>query len=146
MSYGGHEFSKETSAYGAGPSGSKGGGGKKGGKSDGDGPQVGNEKKKTPMGDRSLRPVTLRMVLNSDEREGAHYIENREVSYVKIVGCVINDIITSRTSSKVVYEVEDGTGKMDVDECKSGVLESRLYLRTIRWLTPRRGVRGGGGL
>ncbi|KAI9262212.1 hypothetical protein BDA99DRAFT_70499 [Phascolomyces articulosus] len=100
----------------------------------------GNSSGRKPMGEQTLRPVTLKQLGNCQiTQEGTFRIDNADVTQITFVG-VIRGI--TELSTNIQYKIEDGTGQVDVrhwidqtetaeDAQKRADLVEDLYVRVF---------------
>eukprot|EP00568_Trieres_chinensis_P003459 CAMPEP_0183302654 /NCGR_PEP_ID=MMETSP0160_2-20130417/8366_1 /TAXON_ID=2839 ORGANISM="Odontella Sinensis, Strain Grunow 1884" /NCGR_SAMPLE_ID=MMETSP0160_2 /ASSEMBLY_ACC=CAM_ASM_000250 /LENGTH=285 /DNA_ID=CAMNT_0025465455 /DNA_START=169 /DNA_END=1026 /DNA_ORIENTATION=- len=90
-------------------------GGDNGGGGFGSQQSPGGARQRRDYGEQTLVPVTVRMVLNAAKNAEGNVAltDGRELHQVKIVGAVRG---FEEASTKVVFQVEDGTGLIDVNK------------------------------
>ena len=123
--------------------GDEGGGGGYGGGSSQADPSSSGGRTRRPYDEQTLTPVTIRMVRrsNPDAGDGSLVLQDgRKVASVKIVGAVRN---VEDHSTNVVYNIEDGTGLIEVkqwlddNECtalqelRQQTLQEHIYLKIV---------------
>jgi len=111
-------------------------------------PASGQKEKKArkPTEEQFMIPITIRQALKSVTPDGQCLIDGRDPHHVKLIAC-IKDIEVSATA--VTYNVEDGTGLINVKEWTNNVspeaagqssLAPQMYVRIIGKLSSFQGV------
>jgi hypothetical protein len=120
MSYGGFEYNQPIQ-----PAGGGGGFGgfdamNGGGFMDSNGAGAGGKQdsgKKPGRGDRSIKPVTVKQLLEASSTPDGFFIDNTQVNQVRVMGIIesIEDLSTA-----VNYQINDGTGPCECKFWKDG--------------------------
>lgn len=88
-----------------------------------------------PYEEQNLIPVTVKMLMNSQDQPGEVHVlpDGREITTIKLIGAIRT---VSEDSTNMTFEIEDGTGLIEVKQYVDEGVDNK-YVREMRTQTSK---------